>query len=218
MTTNWYIARNNQKFGPFSTNQLQQLANLGLVKSTEHVLEEGANKWVAVTSIEGIFPASASANRYWLSLNGQSQGPYSAEQIRVGLACRRLPPETLSCPEDGRQWTALAQVADFQAFIPASPRDSHARLGLGSSHLDLSEEEAEVHLAGKKGDMIAKLVSTLLDMRRKYRSNASMVEIIEKNIQDLKAIRAKGLSEIGCVRAPRRDRGARVTPRSRSGL
>jgi hypothetical protein len=202
MTTNWYIARNKQKFGPFSTHQLRQLATLGLVKSTEHVLAEGGSTWVAVTAIEGIFPASTSVTRYWLSLNGQSQGPYGAEQIRVGLACRRLPPETPACPEGGQQWTPLAQVAEFQAFVPVSPRDSHARLGIGSSHLDLSEEEAELHLAGKKGDMIAKLISTLMDMKRKYSDNASMVEIIDKNIHDLKAIRTRGLAEIAPASVP----------------
>ena len=58
MTTNWYIARNKQKFGPFTTHQLQQLAILGLVQFTEHVLAEGARKWVAVTSIAGIFPGA----------------------------------------------------------------------------------------------------------------------------------------------------------------
>jgi hypothetical protein len=204
MTTNWYIARNNQKFGPFSTPQLQQLAILGLVQAREHVLAEGASKWVAVTSIAGIFPGAGSVQRYWLALNGQSQGPYTTEQIRIGLACRRLPPETLACPEGGQQWTPLSQVADFLAFLPLSPRDSHARLGIGSSHLELSEEAAELHLAGKRGDMIAKLVSTLLDMKRKYSSNASMVEIIDKNIQDLKTIRARGLSELAPSPVPAR--------------
>jgi hypothetical protein len=202
MTTNWYIARNKQKFGPFSTHQLQQLAILGLVKSTEHVLAEGASKWVPVTSIEGFFPPPPSEKRYWLSLHGKTQGPHAAEQIRVGLACRRLVPEILACPEGSQQWVPLGMMAEFQAFVPPTPRDSHAQLGLGSSHLDLSEEEADLHLAGKKGDMIARLISTLLDLRRKYKDNPSMVEIIEKNIEDLKAIRARGLSEIGPAPVP----------------
>jgi hypothetical protein len=199
MTTNWYIARNKQKFGPFSTNQLQQLAILGLVKSSDHVLAEGASKWVAVTSIEGIFPAEKDAKKYWLSVDGKAQGPHAAEQIRLGLACRRLAPETLACAEGSQQWTPLHNVAEFVAFVPLSQRDSHAHLGLGSSHLDLTEEEAELHLAGKKGDMIARLISTLLDMKRKYSTNPSMVEIIDKNVEDLKGMRAKGFSEMSPV-------------------
>jgi len=195
MMSNWYIGRNKQKFGPFSTNQLQQLVTLGLVQSTEYVLQEGSSRWVAVASITGMVPAAAGSARYWLTLGGKSRGPFPAEQIRVGLMRRQLSAETPACVEGGTVWTPLASLAEFRTSIPAA-RGSSAQLGPGSSHLDLNPEEAEIHLAGKEGDMIARLISSLLDMKRRYPGNPTMVETIERNIQDLKAIRARGLSGV----------------------
>jgi hypothetical protein len=195
MMRNWFIGRNKQKFGPFSTSQLQQLITLGLVTRTEYVLEEGAAKWVAVSSVTGLAPPAAGEHKYWLHLGGKNQGPYSAEQIQVSLMRRQLPGDTLACVEGGTQWTPLAHLAEFQACVPAVLRSSHAQLGLGSSHLDLSEEEAELYLAGKQGDAIARLIATLMDMKKRS-ENSHMVEIIEKNVQSLKAIRARGFSTV----------------------
>src|SRR4051812_22728545 len=98
MMSNWYIGRNKQKCGPFSASQLHQLTTLGLVKSTELVLEEGARTWVAVSS--------------------------------------------------------LAQRAEFRGDVPSARSSSHAQLGPGSACLNLSKEEAQLHLAGKQGDQV----------------------------------------------------------------
>src|SRR5262249_55425804 len=97
MMRNWFIGRNKQKFGPFSTSQLQQLITLGLVTRTEYVLEEGAARWVTVSSVAGLAPPAAGEQKYWLHLGGKNQGPYSAEQIQVSLMRRQLPGDTLAC-------------------------------------------------------------------------------------------------------------------------
>jgi hypothetical protein len=214
MNTNWYIARNKQKVGPFSTNQLRQLALLGLVKSTEYVLPEGARRWVPVTTVEGFCSRPAGPQRYWLSHAGRTQGPYVAEQIQVGLSSRRLPPETLVCLEGSKHWTRFADLPEFRAFVPPPSRDSHAHLGLGSSCYDIPLEEAELHLAGKKGDSLARLISTLLDMRRRHANNASMADIIDKNVQALKTIRERGLSGLPSIPSgnPRASEAPTSTP------
>ena len=59
------------------------------------------------------------------------------------------------------------------------------------------------HLAGKQGDVIARLISTLMDLKKKNSDNAAMEELIERNIHDLKAIRERGL-------------GPGITPAARS--
>jgi hypothetical protein len=189
MTTSWYIARNKQKFGPFSTNQLQQLAVLGLVKAAEYVLPEGGTKWVAAHSVQGLLSGVETSKRYWVSVGGNTLGPLPAEQIRAGLLCRRLTGETRVCPEDSTTWAPLARMAEFLAYLPVRSRDSRAHLGQGSRPLHLTEEEAELHLAGKQGDRIAPLLSTLFDMRRRYADNATMLDIIDKNIHALKVMR-----------------------------
>jgi hypothetical protein len=195
MTRTWFIARNKQKFGPFTTGQLQQLATLDLVKPTEYVLPEGGNKWVSAALVEGLFPSVEKQKKYWLSVGGRPQGPHLVEQIRLALIGRRLSAQTLACLDGGQQWSALGQIDDFLECIPSASRDSQAHLGAGSSSLHLTREEAELHLAGKQGDLIAKLLSTLLDLKRRYAQNASLLEVIEKNIDDLKAIRERGLPE-----------------------
>jgi hypothetical protein len=193
--TSWYIARNKQRFGPFNSKQLQQLALLGLVKPTEFILPEGGNKWVVAAAIDGLFPATEQHKKYWLSVGGKPQGPHRLEQIGIALLGRKLSTDTLACLEGGREWTALGRLDDFQDYIPSASRDSQAHLGAGSSHLDLNKEEAELHLAGKRGDLLARLMSVLFDLKRKHRDNPSLVEIINKNLIDLKAIRERGALE-----------------------
>jgi hypothetical protein len=189
MTTNWFIARNKQKFGPFSTGQLQQLAVLGVVQPTDYVLPEGATKWVAATTVDGAFGGKQGRSQYWLSVGGKPHGPHSVQHIQAGLLRRQLGAGTLACPVGETRWGPLAQFTEFRAFLPCESRDSHAHLGVGSSRLNVTEEEAELHLAGKQGDPIARLISTLFDLRRRYADNPTMVQSIDKNIHDLKAFR-----------------------------
>jgi hypothetical protein len=189
MTKNWFIARNKQKFGPFSTDQLRQLTVLGVVQRTDYVLPEGGTKWVAVTTVEGTFGHKRGHEQYWLSVGGKPHGPHSLQYIQAGLLRRHLGAGTLACPVGETRWGPLAQYTEFRAFLPCESRDSQAHLGVGSSRLNVTEEEAELHLAGKQGDLLARLLSTLFDLRRRYADNPTMVQSIDKNIHDLKAIR-----------------------------
>lgn len=53
----WYIARNKQKVGPFSTFQMQQMATLGELLRNEMVLDNSQKKWCLVETVEDIFPS-----------------------------------------------------------------------------------------------------------------------------------------------------------------
>lgn len=46
MADQWYIARNKQRHGPYSTEQLQQF-----VQPTDMVMKEGTGKWVAASTV-----------------------------------------------------------------------------------------------------------------------------------------------------------------------
>jgi hypothetical protein len=205
MATNWYIGRNNQKFGPFTERQLGQLAALGLLQPTEMLWQEGAPRWVPASSLKDFFPtATAVRQRYWLSLAGESQGPYPFEQIRTELLTRQLGGAALACPEGSKTWLPLEQLAEFRPFLPsASAHDSNANLVVARRAEDLGEEEAELHLAGKQGDVVARLLSTLMDLKKKHLDNAAMGELIDRNIQDLKAIRARPGVALGAPSAAR---------------
>jgi CII-binding regulator of phage lambda lysogenization HflD len=60
---------------------------------------------------------------------------------------------------------------------------SPSKAQLFTSTLDL--EEATLHLAGKGGDALAKLICTLMDLKRNYAHNAALVENLETSIQVL---------------------------------
>ena len=80
----WFIARNKEKVGPFSAGDMQQLARYGLLQPEEHVLVDGATKWVPASSVPGLFRAVAD-KKYWLQLEGQTRGPFVADQVRAAF-------------------------------------------------------------------------------------------------------------------------------------
>jgi hypothetical protein len=182
----WYIARDNNKVGPFTSADLKQLATFGLLKANEMIWTEGLSKWIEASSFPALFPA-AGEKRYWLAMSGQTYGPFSADQIQAALANRQITLETQVCLEDAKEWAPLARVPEFQGFTPANVSPSQAKLLTDR----LNPEEAELYLAGKSGDAIARLITTLLDLKKAYAANATLAESLEKSIEVLRARRAE---------------------------
>jgi GYF domain 2 len=176
----WFIARNKVRVGPFAIGDLQQLARCGLLQPTEYVWMEGAAKWVEASRLPGLF-APPGQKRYWVAISGQARGPLVPDQIRAALATRQLDLETQACPEDGKEWQPLGQVTEFRSYVPSTVSPSRAQLLVGT----LGLEEAELHLAGKSGDAIAKLICTLMDLKRNYAHNTALVQNLDTTIQVL---------------------------------
>ena len=57
MEQQWYIARDKQKIGPFSTAQMQQKAAIGELLRNEMVLDSNQKKWCLAETVEDIFPS-----------------------------------------------------------------------------------------------------------------------------------------------------------------
>jgi formylglycine-generating enzyme required for sulfatase activity len=55
MEQQWYIARNKQKIGPFSTAQMQQMATIGELLRNEMVLDSSQKKWCLAETVENLF-------------------------------------------------------------------------------------------------------------------------------------------------------------------
>jgi hypothetical protein len=185
MSVRWYIARQQQKLGPFSAVQLKQLAECGFVQPREYVWVEGASKWVEANSVPGLFPA-ADETKYWLRVNGQTRGPYVPDQIEAGLTTRQFNMDTQVYSDKIKKWLPLSQVTELRDFVPGSV--SHSQAQLLASSLDL--EEARLHLAGKEGDELAGLLSHLLDMRRTHENRPELVKSLDRSIALLKERRA----------------------------
>jgi hypothetical protein len=173
----WFIARNKERVGPFAASELQQLARCGILLPGEYVWAEGAAKWVEAGTMPGLFPPPGQ-KRYWLALAGKARGPYVPDQIRVALANRQVNLDTMARAEDAAQWQPLGQYSEFKGAAPAAVSPSRAQLF--TSTLDL--EEATLYLAGKSGDTLARLLSTLIELKRKYAHNPGLVENLETTI------------------------------------
>jgi hypothetical protein len=187
MAANWYFARHKQKLGPFSWNQLRQLAAFGLLQRSDHVLQEGTPKWREAGAVADLFPRQTSLKEYRLSISGKPYGPYTSDQVRIFLLAGRLPATTLAHTGGMAQWLPLGEIPDFAGYAPR-PADSKAVLVVDRTEA-MSKAEAELHLAGKSGDNIARLVSQLLDLKRRFTGNTTMLHSLDQNIQHLLALR-----------------------------
>jgi hypothetical protein len=186
MGAHWYIAHAGQRLGPFTGAELKLLVTSGLLLPADAIWTEGFKDWVEASRFAALFPA-ANQQRYWLSLAGKTRGPFPADRIRAALAARQqVALDTPACREGTTQWLPLGQIAEFRDSPPASgTSSSQGRLLTGS----LDAEEAELYLAGKGGDAGAKLISTLMGMKKIYAGNPALVGVLDKSIEVLKGQR-----------------------------
>jgi hypothetical protein len=57
----WFYRRGDRQFGPFDASYLKQLAKDGTLRPSDLVTREGDGKWVAATSVKGLFSPSSPA-------------------------------------------------------------------------------------------------------------------------------------------------------------
>jgi hypothetical protein len=56
--TRWFLARDKQRMGPYSSAQLKQFADAGNIVPADMILKEGRQKWVTAGSVKGLFKAA----------------------------------------------------------------------------------------------------------------------------------------------------------------
>jgi uncharacterized RDD family membrane protein YckC len=59
MAEEWYVGSNGQQSGPFTLQQLRQMAASGQLSKTDLIWKEGLANWVPCSSAKGLFPAAA---------------------------------------------------------------------------------------------------------------------------------------------------------------
>jgi hypothetical protein len=57
MIDQWYVARDRQKVGPYSMEQIKALVGQGQLAPTDMLLKEGVQKWVPASTVDGLFVA-----------------------------------------------------------------------------------------------------------------------------------------------------------------
>jgi uncharacterized RDD family membrane protein YckC len=59
MAEEWYVGSNGQQSGPFTLQQLRQMAASGQLSKTDLIWKDGLANWVPCSSAKGLFPAAA---------------------------------------------------------------------------------------------------------------------------------------------------------------
>jgi ATP-binding cassette subfamily B protein len=65
----WYWAQGKQKVGPLTLEHLRQFAAAGLLRPSDMVLREGAQRWAPASTLEGVFSRNPSAALAYSSMN-----------------------------------------------------------------------------------------------------------------------------------------------------
>lgn len=139
MSDQWYVARNKQRIGPFSSAQLRQMASSGQLMPTEMVLQRGETKWCAAGALQGLFPRESVAT---LDAPNDPELPINAHLYR---------PDILTCIhlalDAGERALALCNfvVIPSQAKTTLVITDRHVRLvGFRESWLGGFTNPAEI--------------------------------------------------------------------------
>jgi hypothetical protein len=59
MEETWYFSRDGQRMGPFSFEQLKQMASSGVLNMGDMMLRLGEQQWVPAKNVEGLFAAGS---------------------------------------------------------------------------------------------------------------------------------------------------------------
>lgn len=82
MTTQWHVGRGGRQSGPFSTEQVREMAARGELSRGDLVWKQGMADWVDCASIEGLLPDTRSPAG---DPSSPDWNPYRAPSTDVGL-------------------------------------------------------------------------------------------------------------------------------------
>ena len=80
MASQWHVGRGGQSTGPYSTEQLREMAAAGRISPGDLVWKEGMGEWADCATVQGLFPARRTAES---SPEGPDWNPYQSPTIDV---------------------------------------------------------------------------------------------------------------------------------------
>jgi hypothetical protein len=121
----YWVAKNGQKQGPYSLEDLQRMLAGGSLAPTDLVWKDGMTQWAPMLQVvpagpppaatPAAAPPPAQGPAYWVARGGQKQGPYLVADLQRMLAVGALSPADFAWKEGMAQWVPLGQV------VPATP-------------------------------------------------------------------------------------------------
>jgi uncharacterized RDD family membrane protein YckC len=118
MASEWYVGRNGQQSGPFSTGQLKDMAAAGQLAAGDLLWKQGLESWVPVSKVKGLRPVEGGGTLPPLDL-GTPGGLAGDARVR-GDAARATPGSGLA---DDNPYRASAAAAAGPAVAPAASSD-----------------------------------------------------------------------------------------------
>jgi len=97
----WYYENDDEQVGPFTTEELRQLASKGAIESSTRVTKDGLDKWVPAKRVKGLFPSGVGSKSQMaedLVHNAKAQ----ANQIYDGIKQWDMKEEILPLDEVNR--------------------------------------------------------------------------------------------------------------------
>jgi tetratricopeptide (TPR) repeat protein len=132
--SNWYIARDKKKLGPYSTAQMKQMAELSQLLPTEMVLQDGTTQWKSASQVQEFFPVLASAAppplppplapepaEWHFTQNGQQAGPVTWSQLRQRAASGQLQSTDMVWKGGMAGWVAASTINDLVPLQSIAP-------------------------------------------------------------------------------------------------
>src|SRR5947208_534605 len=58
MLPQWFLGRNQQRYGPYALDHLKAMASSGHVIPSDWLLKEGTQQWVPASSVDVVFPST----------------------------------------------------------------------------------------------------------------------------------------------------------------
>lgn len=126
MNTNWYIARDRKKQGPFSLAQMLKMVGDGQLLPIDMVLQEGTTQWMAASQVVAFFPGSGTAppppipiveaTEWYFSQAGSQSGPVTMAHLKGLADAGTLHPADLVWKTGMAAWVAASSI---QGLFPA---------------------------------------------------------------------------------------------------
>ena len=147
MANLWHCKRQDKQVGPFSDQQLKQLATTGKLHPSDLVQREGTAQWVAAGRIKGLFPVAIAkplgtvtssldippplppandsdlpsplADRWFCSRNGQQSGPFTSQQLKQLADSWQLQHDDSVWKQGMAEWVKASQM---EGLLPPTPK------------------------------------------------------------------------------------------------
>ncbi len=139
----YYILQDGQPQGPYSKDELTQAAYSGQVSLETLYSYERAQKWRPLSHLLGkIDPLVAQKNfrKYFIARDGNSDGPFSYNELERKIRHREIDHETLYFSEADQDWKPVAKLPLPEIPNPTPPE--------GIPHESEWRENAEEEVIG----------------------------------------------------------------------